>query len=206
MISGKQAMGGLGSGSWNRLDYKMTTDSQRQVDIRYFRKSGLLRTGTTGTLTWSCEDVPCGSIHFEVGSEAITLRYNYRSGEGAKEDIREVVYFDKTPCNYGGHRLWFLCPECSRRVAVLYGAGKHFLCRHCYDLTYASQNEDAAHRANRRSYEIIERLGGDPNDEYYPEKPKGMHWSTYNRLLSRAQYYAQLADNLLAKQLLRWLP
>jgi len=30
---------------------------------------------------------------------------------------------------------------------------------------------------------IIKRLGGyDWDDDFFPEKPKGMHWSTYQRL------------------------
>jgi hypothetical protein len=72
---------------------------------------------------------------------------------------------------------------CGRRVAVLYGPGKYFLCRRCYDLVYESQRENGMHRALRRAQAVRERLGGSVNlTKPFPEKPKAMHWETYERL------------------------
>jgi hypothetical protein len=90
-----------------------------------------------------------------------------------------------TACNFGGERPWFVCPGagCGRRVAILYGPGRYFLCRHCYDLVYESQRENAIYRALRRAQAIRERLGGSANmTKPFPEKPKGMHWQTCERL------------------------
>jgi len=68
-------------------------------------------------------------------------------------------------------------------VAVLYGPGKYFLCRHCYDLRYASQRKDKNDRALRRAQKIRTRLGGSANMmELFPERPKGMHHDTHMRL------------------------
>ena len=78
-----------------------------------------------------------------------------------------------------------MCPGtgCGRRVAILYGPGKYFLCRHCYDLRYESQRENKIYRALHRAQNIRERLGGSRSMlEPFPERPKGMHWSTYLRL------------------------
>jgi hypothetical protein len=70
-----------------------------------------------------------------------------------------------------------------RRVAILYGTGRHFLCRQCYHLIYASPREDRAYRAMRRAHKIQERLGGRSGSAYpFPPKPKGMHWRTYSLL------------------------
>jgi len=69
------------------------------------------------------------------------------------------------------------------RVANLYGPGKYFLYRHCYDLRYESQREDKKDRALRRAQKIRKRLGGSANMmEQFPERPKGMHHDTYMRL------------------------
>jgi hypothetical protein len=90
-----------------------------------------------------------------------------------------------TACNFGGERPWFICPGagCGRRVAVLYGPGRYFLCRHCYELVYESQRNNAIERALHKAQSIRKHLGGSANMmEPFPEKPKGMHHDTYMRL------------------------
>jgi hypothetical protein len=53
---------------------------------------------------------------------------------------------------------------------------------HCYQLAYASQHEPARRRGLGKSQKIRMRLGGSPNIfEEFPDKPKGMHWRTYER-------------------------
>jgi hypothetical protein len=99
--------------------------------------------------------------------------------------VQEPVPLSWTECNFGGERPWFVChgAGCGRRAAVLYGPGRYFLCRHCYDLRYESQREEKMRRALRRAQKIREGLGGSANMmEPFPEKPKGMHWKTYERL------------------------
>ncbi len=112
-------------------------------------------------------------------------RYRRRLG-GEWEDLEESVPLEWTPCNFGGERPWFVFPgvvngvRCSRRVAILYGPGKYFLCWYCYDLRYESQREDKKDRALRRAQKIRQRLGGSANMlELFPERPKGMHHDTY---------------------------
>jgi hypothetical protein len=56
-------------------------------------------------------------------------------------------------------------------------------CRHYYKLAYASQRETGDDRAARRADRIRDRLGweaGILNGD--GDKPKGMHWRTFNRL------------------------
>jgi hypothetical protein len=101
------------------------------------------------------------------------------------EDVKETVPLDWAPCNLGGERPWFICPRagCGRRVAVLYGPGRYFLCRYCYDLAYQSQWDNKMYRALHRAQDIRRQLGGSANMmEPFPEKPKGMHSRTYERL------------------------
>jgi len=49
-------------------------------------------------------------------------------------------------------------------------------------LTYASQREASYRRDLGKAQKIRMRLGGSPDSEEFPDKPKGMHWRTYDRL------------------------
>jgi hypothetical protein len=44
-------MGGVGSGSWYRLDKKTTTDKCKSIDVRYLHRNGLLRSRLLVLLT-----------------------------------------------------------------------------------------------------------------------------------------------------------
>jgi hypothetical protein len=188
----KILMGGLGSGDWYRFNKKTTTGECHSIDVRYLHREGLLKAGGWFSLRWSRGEHETGSIggsvegHLRLRPERVILRYRHRSGPGGEwEDAQEPVPLTWTACNFGGERPWFICPGagCGRRVAVLYGPGKYFLCRHCYDLRYESQREDKTQRALRRAQKIRKHLGGSANMmEPFPEKPKGMHLETYMQL------------------------
>jgi hypothetical protein len=127
----------------------------------------------------------------------VLLWYRIRQRGEDWQDIEEPVSLVWTSCRYGGQRPWFICPGavrgrgCGRRVAILYGAGRYFLCRHCYDLTYESQREDLPTRLISKAQKIRRRLGGSTSSmEPFPAKPKGMHRRTYARL----QWQAHEAD------------
>src|SRR5215212_5846567 len=183
-------MGGVGSGNWYRFDKKATTGEYQSVDVRYLHREGLLEPGRWFSLRWSRAGRETGSIRGAVeGNERpkrVQFFYRHRSDPGGEwKDVHEPVSLDWTSCNFGGGRPWFVCPGagCGRRVAILYGPGRHFLCRHCYDLVYESQRENGMTRALRRAQDIRERLGGSANmTKPFPEKLKGMHWKIYERL------------------------
>jgi hypothetical protein len=187
---GRIIVGGAGSGNWYRSDKKATVDECHGVDVRYLHREGLLKLGGWFSLRWSRAGRETGSIRGTVigneKPERVILTYRHRSGPGREwEDVRELVPLTWTACNFGEQRPWFICPgaRCGRRVAVLYGPGRYFLCRHCYDLTYQSRRDDKTYRALHKAQEIRERLGGSANMmEPFPERPKGMHWRTYDRL------------------------
>jgi len=170
-----------------RYGWRSTTESQHRVDVRYLHKQGWLKAGCMGSLSWTCRGEPSGSIQYRVKPEALILEYRTRSYGGEWHDVTERVPLEYRPCNYGGFRPWLHCPHCNRRVAVLYG-GVRFLCRHCHDLAYASQQETPVYRLLRKVRNISERLGGSGNLlESFPSKPKGMHWMTYWRLREKGE-------------------
>jgi hypothetical protein len=189
-------MGGPGSGRWYRWQGSKTTiEACRRIDVRDWHRRGLLQ-GWGFTWSWhTLEGERVAWLQVRVQPRRrVTLVYRVREGGGEWEAVEEPITLTWTPCRYGGQRPWFICPGivnglvCGRRVAILYGAGRYFLCRHCYNLAYESQREDRAYRAMRRAHKIQERLGGGPGFAYpFPPKPKGMHWRTYRRWQAKAQ-------------------
>jgi hypothetical protein len=138
----------------------------------------------------------------------LCLRYSmtdYCSGEELKID--DKVYLAPTRPHFGGLRWWFVCPHLNRRVRKLYLplGGRHFWSRRAYELAYASQRETKYDRALRRARKLRLRLGGDPANDEYPDKPPRMRWATYNRLMDRLVAADGVADErlvLLAARLL----
>ena len=195
-------MGGRGSGSWVRWDAKRTTESQHRVDIRWLKKQGYLAEGKIGTLSWSNNGKTTGSVGFGVKRDGLVLKYRSRLRGEDWGSVEQRINFEQTACYYGGYRLWLLCPRCSRRVLLLYGAGKYFFCRHCYRLTYSSQQENYPNRMLHQARKIRKRLGEDSGSmDLFPLKPKHMHWSTYLRLRSKAERAEQLGWSAAGKWL-----
>jgi hypothetical protein len=182
-------MGGIGSGGWYRLNKKTTVEECRSLDVRRLQREGLLEPGCRFSWSWSragSQVAPVGGVVLgEHRPERLVLLFRHRSGPNAEwEDVQEPVELEWTACNFGGERPWFICPGAGydRRVAVLHAAGKYFLCRHCYDLTYQSQRDNKMYRALHRAQDIRPRLAGSANMmEPFPEKPNRMHWRTYER-------------------------
>jgi hypothetical protein len=128
-------------------------------------------------------------IAFETQRHSVTLKNRSHSYCEDWSDVEQRVAITWSPCRFGGERPWFVCSVasngvyCGRRATKLYGAGRLFACRYCYRLAYVSQQESAHQRGLGKSQKIRMRLGGSPNMlEAFPEKPKGLHWRTYDRL------------------------
>lgn len=196
-------MGGMGSGrSWH-LDAKDTTDNYRSIDVRYMKREGLLRPHLSFSLKWSSHDKVIASIRVFTERERITLSYSHRSGDEGWKETSYPVYLEWTDCNLGGQRPWFICPApgCRRRVAILYGRDI-FACRHCYQLAYPSQREGRDDRAARKANHIRKKLGWKPgilNDR--GDKPEGMHWRTFDRLVRQHDMLSQTSFAGLIAQL-----
>ncbi len=177
-------MGGSGSGNRWHFGAKSTTNDYRSIDVRRFKREGVLRPGYWGGWQWSRDGEVIASIQIRTEQDRIMLTYRHRSGGEDWKDEQYPVYLDWTDCHLGGQRSWFLCPAlgCGRRVAILYGGGI-FACRHCYQLSYASSREEFHDRAARRADRLRAKLGWEPgilNGEGY--KPKWMRWRTFDRL------------------------
>ena len=135
---------------------RLTTDEMMALDVRVFARNGVISRGD---------------------------RVFQERGQGGR--LVQAISLDWTRCHYGGERPWFLCPDCSRRAAILY-AGPHYACRRCHGLYYECQRTRGRWSAVVRLQRLRERLGGSGNlTEPFPQRPRYMHRRTYERLQRR---------------------
>lgn len=196
-------MGGMGSGRRWCSGSRPTTDNYRALDVRRWAREGMLRAGHWGGWEWTRNGKVRASIQMRAEADRVILMYRHRTVGGEWKDEQYPVYIVRTMCYLGGSRPWFICParDCGRRVAILYGGGI-FACRHCHQLAYRSTREDAGDRAARRANRIRARLGwkrGFFNGAGW--KPKGMHWTTFDRLTARHEALTQVTLAEIAAQL-----
>jgi hypothetical protein len=166
---------------------KRCTADMRALDVRQIQRDGCLTHGRTLNWTWSRNGEQVASIAMRAQADRVTLTYESRSYGGEPKSMNYSVRLDRTGCNFGGQRVWWLCPAvgCGRRVAVLYG-GAVFACRHCHQLAYRTQREQPHDRAGSKADKLRDRLqweAGILNGN--GRKPKGMHWATFERLQAR---------------------
>ncbi len=201
--SGKNIMGGFGSGRSSSYSGKNKTEDSLPLDIRKLQRTNCLIPGRSLRWEWSVNDKTVSSIRLKVEADHVILAYRQMpQGEREWLDVEQSLYMDHTSCTYGGTRHWWLCPFCGRRVAVLYNNDKHYACRNCHRLTYTSQVENTYDRALRQAQKIRKLLGGTVNMmESFPAKPKGMRWKTYWRL--HAEHDA--LDKVTLVGLARWV-
>ena len=204
-------MGGFGSG---RRGGRPTVESAPRLDIDSMMCWGAIRPGSHRVggmrlhqLYGDDIDVKFESLAGDPGNSWLCLRYSIADYWSAEElKIDDKVYLAPTRPHFSGLRWWFVCPQLNRRVRKLYLplGGRHFWSRHAYELAYGSQREIKFDRALRRARKLRLRLGGDPADDEYPDKPLRMRWATYNRLMDRLVAADGVADERLVPAARAW--
>lgn len=94
----------------------------------------------------------------------------------------------RTPGPLGGMRKWLLCPRCKRRCVLLYR--NDYVCRICAKGRYRSELASPHQRKLLKAFKTREQLGQTAGGIVapFPRKPKHMHWSTYFRVRSAAEW------------------
>ncbi len=109
-----------------------------------------------------------------------------------RSEFTYAVPVSLTTPNYGGQRAWLHCSSagCGRRCARLFLEDPYLVCTGCADLRYPSQvDPQPEHRKwAERAKSLRARLGGMPMlFQPLPPRPKGMHRSTYERLIDEIE-------------------
>ena len=178
------------SGYCNR---KITTDEAKKIDIRELQRRQSLYCGNTGELFWhnarAKEQV--GLIRFEVKPDCLVFSYRAkRHNSQYWQDYEVIAPLTYTPCNYGNSRVWFKCPRCGKRVAILY-VNIQIACRTCQRLNYLSQQQTKGMFQDRdRMNKIREKLNWPLyQDVLFRTKPKNMQYKTFYRLVKEHDFY-----------------
>jgi len=181
------------------------------LDVDQLSKKGCLRSGWTGSWQWIVGN-EVFSITLHAEAERVRLSYAVLAGDGGREDVVDTISVVYLRCRFGGSRAYFICPgpggvtECGRRVTKLHLSRRYFLCRHCNQLTYASQYEQPSERALRRADKLKQRLGIDVGiAEPCPEKPKRMWVRTFGCLLDEILQAEIVANEAQANRMKRLL-
>ena len=191
-------MGGLGSGNWSRWPTRSVVGNGLTLDLYKLIKDGAFCPGQTtgGSLTWTRGDDYIGSIGYssdltKPSSGSVRLHYNH---EDKPVDYR--VSLTTTRPYFGGLRWWFVCPVKGTRAAKLHlpSGSNIFASQKAFGMAYRSQNETASDRMLTKAQDIRRNLGGSASlMEPFPDRPKGMHWTTYWRLRNRSEQAANVA-------------
>lgn len=171
-----------------RPNWKLKAEQSLPLDVRRMHRAGVLRQGYAGGWHWtnSYTGEPAGNIGFTIEPGGVLLRYTVNG-----DSRNQYVPLEHTGCHFGGARPWFVCPIRGERVAVLYMRGGRFACRRCNRIAYLSQSDDLTGRAWRKQAKLECRLGEDW------ERPKGMHATTYERLLGILEECETVRDGAL---------
>jgi hypothetical protein len=186
-----------------RVDAKRTAESCFSIDIHWLKKKGYLpQSGMVeGNFTQTFR-VSRRKLITTFRSKKHAIQLEYKWGEETLAYTVPVIYSE---CNYGGKRPWFQCPNqnCNKRVGKLFLSGKYYLCRHCHNLAYETQNMNEAFRMLEKAQKIRERLGAESlaTVDPLPFKPKGMHSKTYANLQHKYWVYVDYSWGMAAK---RW--
>ena len=109
-----------------------------------------------------------------------------------------TVKTSASPNGFGGEQRFFHCPVCGRRVRFLYLQNETLCCRSCAKLNYKSQQatkNDALYFHKGMDYAsrnlLPPRFQVDGIDflDYTPQRPRGMHDTTYIKHMIRFRRY-----------------
>ncbi|MEF9993665.1 MAG: hypothetical protein RSA22_05545 [Acinetobacter sp.] len=156
------------------------------LDSRSMAKAAVFENGKQGRWIWS---------NTSTGEETATIGYQYHNSQLKLsyavngQPYNYGINVETTPCNYGGVRYWFNCTDCHKRVAKLYLRSSFFLCRKCQKLNYATQQENKLDSTRRVMCRIRHKLDWKYDNawmkSYYKIKPKGMHQTTFDKMVVR---------------------
>ena len=191
-------MGGMGSGGLNKT-HKQVED-YRKIDSFAFYDF----------LNWDKYLHYKTEVKYPAAGAGIIYHVQTKTASIDYDGCRYPLELSRVP-NIDGKsiRLYFLCPECGKRVRYLYKKDESIICRTCAKLNYASQQRSGIEEIVHKMHDIVENklqysywMNENP-DAYLPNlsyipKPRYMRWEKYNELIYK---YEQLKEEYWKEEL-----
>ena len=174
-------MGGSGSGGANKAH--RTVEDYRRLDSFELRR-----------FMDDCEEPHeiYGPLHYNGGDILLDTSTAIRWGD----DYRPLKLYWVEGIDGDRSRLFFCCPHCKRRVRYLYNFEDFYICRHCLDANYTSQQATKKSLQNiRRKMRLVvendleytwwqvDHPGRAVTDLALIPKPRYMRWRKYEQLV-----------------------
>ncbi len=193
-------MGGYGSG---RQGGRPTSDRTESVKLSIYKVMRGFNGKTAIGRKWTYSTIDGELVTYVLPRDdappivRLEYRFDHRSRDTGNQT--QFIQITSSPCRFGGKRWWWICPRTGQRVAMLFlpNGGIQFWSREAYGLGYQSTRETRIDRAHRKAGRLYRKLGGSydgPSSEW-PDKPKGMHWRTYNAICERINAVEQFIDH-----------
>lgn len=134
------------------IDKKDLVEGCPSLDATAWRQAGILRPEALCGGYWAWSAFTLGYILDTRDLLEATL-WLLEPTSQADASLVAHIPLDTTHTPNGGVRLWWRCPECSRRSGKLFRphSGSYFACRWCHNLAYVSNQrqgcDDRLHEA-----------------------------------------------------------
>ena len=175
---------------------KGAVEAYPRLDASYLQRLGIFEDGRTATAQMTSVDLAMLEVVLRGAPDGVQVTFERAgSDEGA-----EWLAIDWTDRHFGGREAYFVCPACGERCRHLVLKDVQFRCRTCHGLKHSSTRERIQDRACRKAAKLRKRLGSETGPfAALPDRPKGMHASTYDRLIHRLQQAERVAlDEMVA--------
>lgn len=191
----------MSRGGWRfdagRPAMREVVEDYQSIDVRAIARAGLfasrgreellrIKPGRRSDALW---------VHVQYADDRVRLLYDW-VGRQHREDIE----IDRTPCHFGGARLWFLCPRCGVRSSVLHLKSPGVACRACHGLVYRTQRLGVCGRSWTKQRKIERMLT--PNFG----RPKRMSHARYARLIAQLYECLQVRGEWLSTSMGSLMP
>jgi len=132
-----------------------------------------------------------GSVSIRTSPEGIELSYTW-TRDGRTDSRTERLRWEWIHVGYGP-RAYVLCPLCSKKISRIVFRWGRWTCKQCAGACSNGENLRPNDRTLNRSHKIRQERLKWKRGEQWGDRPKGMHWKTFYKLLETQERFEILA-------------